>query len=491
MRPALKGGVVVCIAALGCAPDGVAKSDAENPAPQEGLPSVVTPPNPVHRPNTVAELRAVLEDCPTSSELVPVCPHLVYVWSPQMPLSELAIPEIELAASAMGVPLSILPAAAAVGVTAATSATDPSTASTRDLRRSLVEAGATVHYPSIVLVKGTDPWGPAVVGHRKAQGYRALLEPRIAALRAGADPVVPESTGQPVATAEDLEPLKVVWRQTIDPPPGFFFRRAPGTRFISYDQRRKVHLHQLETGEKLLGPGFIDFVPTPDGALFVTPSHSDGLEFYSASTVFHEARMGRGEHVEPVFRDPELDDQYPSVGIVENEPGVSTTYRVLVSWFEGLAVREYRVEWGEAGGAEVIPVTPRIDACPGMALSTPIMSKDGQEIAARDELTGTTKLFRYHADGSCSEVLDFGTPTSKVGFSHDGRLIAFSRRDGPNGISTVWVHDRETGLSIQVPESASRGLTIPEFVGPDSLLFLVGILAQREPSEFRIVCCVR
>jgi len=250
-------------------------------------------------------------------------------------------------------------------------------------------------------------------------------------------------------------------------------------------------LQHLESGEKLLGPGFIDFVPTPDGKMFVTPSHADGLEFYAASEVFREARAGTGPDLPPVFSDGSMDDQYPSVGILDDQPGVSTTYRIIVSWFRGIAMREYRVDWGEDGSATVNPLGPRTVPCRGMSLSTPIISKDGQEIAARDESTGTTKLLRYAEDGSCSEVHDFGIPTSKVSFTDDGRLIAFSTPDGPSRTTTTHVYNRDTGETTRIPESTSRGLMIPEFVGVDSLLYIVTEGVGRGAQEFRLVCCVR
>lgn len=296
--------------------------------------------------------------------------------------------------------------------------------------------------------------------------------------------------------ATDTEPdIEILWRQTMVPSPGFFFRRAPGTRYVSYDQSDEVVLQHLETDEKLLGPGFIDFVPTPDGALFVTPSHDDGLEFYVASHVFREARAGRGEALPPIFRDREMDDQYPSVGVLAHEEGVSTTYRILVSWFEGLAMREYRVDWGSAGSATVTPLGPRTEPCAGMGLSIPILSKDGQEIAARDESTGTTKIFRYHDDGSCTESFDLGIQTSKVGFTDDGRLVAFSSPDegqrGSAARARTYVHNRDSGVTAEIPFSESRGLMIPEFVGPDSLLFMATEGPGRGTQEFRLVCCVR
>jgi len=429
------------------------------------------------------------------------CPRLVYVWSPSMPLSEEGMPEIRSVSEDLDVPVTMVSAESLQRLLAKPSSNEERDATdTRALRsvaNDLVEAGALLHFPSVSILQGWAVEGPSILGYKRAEGYRALLEPRLEALRAGshAGPLPPSvAAGRSNVPAGKLE---IVWRLPVSPTPGAFFRRVPGTRYIAYDQNRAVWLHHLESGERFRGPGWIDFVSTPDGALFVTPADgSGGLEFYDAPEVLREGRAGRGEEVRPVYVDPAMSDQYPSVGILEGEAGERVRYRILISWFEGLAIREYDVRWSADGAVRVQPVTEKIDACPGMGLSTPILSKDGQEIAARDESTGTTRLFRVEADGSCEPVLDFGRGTSKVGFRDDGRLIAFGSTEGVTGDralgrSRTFVFDRDTQETVEVPGSGSRSLVIPEFVGPDSLLFLASPDPRRRSVEFRMACCVR
>jgi len=353
-----------------------------------------------------------------------------------------------------------------------------------------------LHFTSVSVLRGPEVQGTSVLGYKRAEGYRVLLEPRITGLRQRwSAPTSALADDSRTATPGETGDIEIVWRLPVSPTPGAFFRRVPGTRYIAYDQNREVWLHDLESGERVRGPGWIDFVPTPEGALFVTPADRDaGLELYDAREVLREGRAGRGAQVRPVYVDSAMSDQYPSVGILEGEPGERVRYRILISWFEGLAIREYDVRWGGDGPVRVEPVTEKIDACPGMGLSTPILSKDGQEIAARDESTGTTRLFRVEADGSCEPVLDFGRGTSKVGFSDDGRLIAFSSTEGVTGDramgrSRTLVFDRESQETVQIPESTTRSLVIPEFVGSDSLLFLASPDLRRLPVEFRMACC--
>jgi len=455
------------------------------------------------------------------------CPRLVYVWSPSMPLSEEGMPEIRSVSEDLDVPVTMVSAESLQRLLAEPPSEDELDATDvsvlRSLAEDLVEAGGMLHFPSVSVFQGSAVQGPSVLGYRRAAAYVRLLAPRVEAVRAGvgvhpvsASADLAAASADPVSASVDLPnpgewatedvsaetpspvpPVEIVWRLPVSPTPGAFFRRVPGTRYVAYDQSRDVWLHHLESGERFQGPGWIDFVPTPDGALFVTPADgSGGLEFYDAREVLREGRAGRGEQVRPVYVDPAMSDQYPSVGILEGEPGERVRYRILISWFQGLAIREYDVRWSADGAVRIDPVTEKIDACPGMGLSTPILSKDGQEIAARDESTGTTRLFRVEADGSCEPVLDFGRGTSKVGFSDDGRLIAFGSTEGvtagsATGRSRTFVFDRESGETVQIPGSGSRSLVIPEFVGPDSVLFLASPDPRRRDVEFRMACCVR
>lgn len=412
---------------------------------------------------------------------------LVYVWSPSMPLSLEGIPEIREAADRIGVTLSLIPATAVIEGT--------SERPIETLRASLVEAGATVHYPSLAVFVNGDVQGNAIVGYKQADAYVELLRGRLRAVGMG-DVAAPAPLGER-ATSPGPPDVEVLWTHTVEPPPGAFFRRVPGTTLITFDQRRTVHLRDLTSGEQFRGPGWIDFVPTPDGRLFVTPGEGNsGLEFYLVADVLERGADGTAEALEPLVRDRQMNDQYPSVGILrEDADGGPTRYRILVSWFSGLAFRDYEVGWVEGRPPEVEALTDKLTACPGRELSIPILSKDGRELAARDEDTGTTKVFHLNDDASCTELLDLGRQTSKVGFSDDGTLIAYSSPEPSSGgsgtRSWTYVFDRRDMETLRVPHSESAGLVIPELVGADSLLIAVKESARSRTSEFRLLCCVR
>jgi hypothetical protein len=119
-----------------------------------------------------------------------------------------------------------------------------------------------------------------------------------------------------------------------------------------------------------------------------------------------------------------------------------------------------------------------------------MLSRDGREFAARDEATGTTKIFLLAHHTDCEEVIDLGLQTSKVAFRNDGRFIAFSALsllEDAQYMYVTYVLDRQNQGVARVRGSESRTLSIPEFVGADSLLVLV----NDGKSEFRLFCCIK
>ena len=107
------------------------------------------------------------------------------------------------------------------------------------------------------------------------------------------------------------------------------------------------------------------------------------------------------------------------------------------------------------------------------------------------------------------EVLDLGIQTGKIAFDQSGRRAAFAVPEGAarsargrglpvldetgsRELSGIFVLDRERRRISRVrgSEDASR-LAFPDFVGGDSIIFLLSGLPDGEPSRFRLVCCIR
>jgi hypothetical protein len=312
---------------------------------------------------TLERLAARLpEGCSTAADR---CPHLVYVHSPSMPLSERGEADIVEAAAALDVPVTTLRAEALF---------EPSAdAEVESLRRAVVATGATVHYPAVVVAEGGRPVGNALVGYKRAEVYRTLLEERLAQ-RGPTEAPAPAAQLASDGTAD----VRVLADIELPTQPGAFFRRVPGTRRISFDVRYQVYLHHLETGDRFRAPGRLDFVPSPDGLFFVTPAGRSGTEFYDQRSLFAFGERGDGPSLAPFFVDGTMDDEYPSVGILGRRSG-ATRYRVLVAWNRGPAYRDYDVRVRADGGVAAIePVGPKTAACAGRDLSAdPLQGRSG------------------------------------------------------------------------------------------------------------------
>lgn len=447
---------------------------------------------------------------------------LVYVRSDLMPLSDEGVPQIADAARRLDLSLHVLDADELYGWLDERGGRRGSVESARDsTAAALIAAGGTVHFPALVVRRGGRPLGPAILGYKTAAAYRDLIAWRLAeGTRSGGGASGPFAAvsvdgggvadGADVPNAADVRDRQDWTDLEVPGDPGAYFRWIPGTSRVAFEMDETIHLLDLETGERVRGPGYVDLIPGPDGRILVTPARNrGGLDIYEVEAVLTAARRGQGAEIRPVHTDPEMRDQYPSVGLLdlrETPRGTVAHYRVLTAWFDRAVFRDYRVTALEgAPGLDVRPTGERVTACRDRRISLPILSGTGRELAARDESTGTTKVFSLEDDGRCIETLDLGVPTGKVAFRGDGRRIAFAVprgavRDARGGgyfrmregegpaLEGVFVLDRDTRRLSLVPGSAAaRRLAIPEFVGEEGVAFLLAGEGEDGPSRFRFV----
>jgi hypothetical protein len=424
-----------------------------------------------------------------------------------MPLSRLGIRDVVQATTELGLPLDVV---------AASSIYSYPTRSDTSLVATMIRAGATTHYPAVIVHRRGRLIGNAILGYKRAGAYRAMIEERLTSPAATVD-----SSGlrDRARTRDRLDvPARAAragagtWLKDlrVSGQSGPYFRHVPGTSLVAFAANDSVLLLDITNGTVMPAPGHVDFVPTPDGRFFVTPGRDRaGLLFFDAAEVTAAARTGRGAAVQPFFSDPQMRDQYPSIGIIRRMlDGMSgaTTYRVVTSWFDGVLFRDYDIVARANGSPVITPAHGPSRACPGRRLSLPIVSQDGTMLAARDERSATTKIFRLHDDGQCDVMVDIGVQTGKVAFSPDHRRVAFAIPQGavrvPTG--TLWVGDDDSpewsGIfvltlddlritRVRGSETVNR-LAFPEFVGADSIMFLVSGLIDDAPSAFRLVCCI-
>jgi hypothetical protein len=425
-------------------------------------------------------------------------------------LSRAGIAEVRRATERLGVELSVVEApqlearAIALFPARGEGSAAPRRLAGRDMiSAEMIAAGATAHSPSLLIYRSGQLAGSAILGYKTEETYLAMIEDR---LGAGAPSLRPDPAVRLPSVEDTLE-----WSVEYPVPgrPGPYFRSVPGRQSLAFEAGNRVYLLYLTDGSTALAPGHVDFVPSPDGRLFVTPGRNpSGLEFYDAAEVFEGADRGAGGRIEPFYVDQEMRDQYPSVGILDGgagEVGGRTVNRVLTSWFNRIVFRDYEVRReGARGRLTVTPLDTGVSACP--EVSIPILSPDGRYVAGREESTASTKIFRIGERGECQTVADFGVQTGKVAWSPEGDRVAFAIprgviRDGRRplgvgsddpGLAGIFVYDRNSRELRRVPgsEDAHR-LAFPEFVGQDSLAYLLTPEGRSEPSVFRLVCCVR
>ena len=412
----------------------------------------------------------------------PDCVGLVYAWTPRMPLSEKGIAEVVRAAAELEIGVSIV---AHEELQAARAEQNDGAGAA--LANAMLDAGMLAHAPALAVMRGEEVLGTAILGYKRAGAYASLVSKRLAGLDRG----YPAEPTPHALLARDVEAAQTPTDYEVVGLPGAYFRWVPYTRLIAYESDDRIYLLDLSDGQSRQAPGYVDFVPTPDGRYFVTPGPgAAGLEFFDAAEVLAEIDRGRGATVQPFFHDPQMRDQYPSMGILQRD-GARTRYRVLTSWFEGLLYRDYDVTVDATGGApSVRPVGEPVAPCAGLRLSTPIMSQNGREVSARDESTGTTKIFEMLEGGACREAADLGAATSKVAWHASGQKLAFAtpRRGTARGEQGIFVFDRRTGSTLRVPASeGASGLAFPDFVGEASVVFLLPGPTYQATSYFRVV----
>lgn len=413
-------------------------------------------------------------------------PTVLLVWSPQMPLSRKAKQEVLEVGRDLGYRVLLLRGSSLTKHEAHKPI--------REFQRSLIAAGATTHYPAVLLMDRARPVGPAVTGYRQALAYRQSLLARVRSIQHirgnAAHP------GSPTHARHDLSVIpradtEIVWTLKLEEHPGAFFRHLPNTDVISYDARSKVYLYDMANDLRVQGPGWIDLVPSPDGRFYVTPARARlGLEFYSTAAVLRLFGDADVSVPSPILIDSTMPDQYPSVGLLSrDEENNASQYRVLTSWTDRVRYRDYRVQPAADGSTlNVSPLGSTVVPCPDHTLSLPMLAPNGRLMAAREDSTGLTVIFSI-GRGECGEIARLRYPASKVAWDYAAQQLAFSTPQSSKGTSVTLLYDLLTDEYLALPGTVSTGLTIPTFVGRDSIMVYINS-DDRAHAAFRILCCV-
>jgi hypothetical protein len=425
-----------------------------------------------------------------------------------MPLSALGVHQIQQASHDLGLDLMRVDADAPLSPS-------ESPRSESCMIHRIAASQGTLHYPAALLRIDGRFVGEAILGYKKREAYARLMRERLEQTRRSNGLTrLTMGSARPSSVSQDdrcpsvdpwdiplsaLElPQDYTWVDIkVQGRPGAYFRYVNGRHAISYEESGTTYLLDLRTRRTVRTPGFVDFIPSPDGHFFVTPSAGRrGLRFYDADALL-PAGAADAPTPSPLFRDEDMRDQYPSVGLLDvdrHNGSARGYYRIMTSWYDGVIFRDYVVTFssGNAGAIAVRPVGEPIVACPGRKVSLPMLSPDGRELAARDEQTARTVIWRLAHDGSCSLETDLGYATSKVAWNSNGEKLAFFvTSQGRGTASGLFSYDRATKRLTRIAALAEANrLAFPDFIGRDSVVFLTAP-ESGGASRFRIACCVR
>jgi hypothetical protein len=166
---------------------------------------------------------------------------------------------------------------------------------------------------------------------------------------------------------------------------------------------------------------------------------SPGMRYYRLGDVLEKSADAK-----PVMNDPEHDQWYHSAAELPGSTKDKPKFRTMLY---GERYRDYTMSFDKNGVVKESTKSETKRACQNLTdrLASPILSKDGTEVAATN--SGKTVIYKIKDDSSCEVVDDLGVYTSKVNFSYP--------KAGTKG--SVVFHGNFTSLVDGVP-TAARGV---------------------------------
>lgn len=255
-------------------------------------------------------------------------------------------------------------------------------------------------------------------------------------------------------------------RVELDFTPDYFFKPLP--RQKPQDNRQEVSVispngnvvMDMNTGDYRSVPGPFDAVPTPDGHVVITP----GLDFFDRDTISPDST--------PLLADGEqenesniLDGVYHSAGVLPGVAAPKRNYRVITdtlteedSSMNTLMYKDFETTMVNGSPKFKDNEHPPKPLCPNLGdapYKLPMLSKDGQQLAAYDVEAGTTKIFKIsrlpNGTNKCTMTRDLGFATGKVEFSPDGSKITFAADTNETNPDYVgWYAQPDSSQNFQV-----------------------------------------
>lgn len=273
-------------------------------------------------------------------------------------------------------------------------------------------------------------------------------------------------------------------------------------------------LLDLTTGEVKKIPGPFDAVPSMDGNIITVPGNPEND---NAFTIY-----SRDDLSKPLYEDKgegALVGVYQSLGTLESK-GNKKTYRVITDVLtppsyerpgspntSRLMYKEYDVEGtGDNMQAGSLGVAKPLCFNLNASLKLPMLSKDGNQLAAYSSTTGTTQIFKISKDSQgnsiCKMERDLGFASTKVEFNKDSTKITFAADSlattnrkvnwyaqpllGAMNMN-VYVLDLKTNKLNKISNNAQGNSYYPSFSRDDTVTYLNQESDRDGESEYSLV----
>lgn len=194
-----------------------------------------------------------------------------------------------------------------------------------------------------------------------------------------------------------------------------------------------------------------------------SPLHNDGMRYYKFDDI-----LLKKQSADPVMNDPDHSNWYHSAAELPGSSKENFKFRTMLY---GNEYRDYQISYDKDGKLKGSSGTKTKMACLNLTngLDSPILSKDGTEVAAN--VGHQTVIYKIKDDSSCELVESLGFYTSKVNFSYPkppkkGQIVfkgsANVMVDGaPQRASGVFMYDRDTKTTFRLSSSNDEEPSYP------------------------------
>lgn len=216
-----------------------------------------------------------------------------------------------------------------------------------------------------------------------------------------------------------------------------------------------------KTVAKTINTPMIDETYPVEGnwSLLASPNNKDGMRYYKFDDV-----LKKEKDADAVMNDKDHNQYYHSSAELPGSTPQEFKFRTML--WQGSRYRDYTIKYKNNGSVDKVEHTETQTAC-GQTLSSPILSKDGTEVAT---LTGRgTEIYKIGEGGKCELVDSLGYSTSKVNFSYPkagskGQIVFYGQTNimvngAPQASRGIFIYDRDS--------KTTRKLSLPDDQTPN------------------------